>query len=130
MAKVLLYNIHPTKAAKLKMLCRNFFIEAVEVAPADYGKKIADLLSGGGSGEAPEASFNEEMVYFADINGGFLNLVLDRMRRQKLGVALKAVKTDTNVQFTSFELFRELSAERDAIAKGTTAHEEANREKA
>lgn len=124
MSKILLYNLNPTKAAKLKMLCRNFFIEAVEVPREHYGKKISCLLGEGDDREDVQGeAFTEEMLYFADINGGFLSIFLDQLRRKKLTVALKAVKTDTNVNFTSYELFRELSAEREAIAQGKTAHE-------
>ena len=125
MAKILLYNCNPAKAAKLKMLCRNFFIDAQEVDKADFGKPIAVLLGeDAGNAEQSEktADFDEEMLYFADINGGFLSILLDQLRRKKLNVALKAVKTETNVQFTSYELYRELSAEREAIQSGRTAH--------
>ena len=124
MSRILLYNFNPTKAAKLKMLCRNFFIEAVDVPREKFGLPVVCLLDES-EGEAKEGEmFEEEMLYFADINGGFLSILLDQMRRKKLSVALKAVKTETNVNFTSFELYRELSAEREAIAKGKTAHEQ------
>ena len=117
MATVLLYNLHPTKAAKLKMLCRTFFIDAVEVDPADYGKPIAVLL-----GESPDDGaeatemFSEEMLYFADVNDGMLGMLLRQLRRIKPNIALKAVKTETNVHFTSAELYRELCAERAALS--------------
>lgn len=126
MAKILIYNCNPTKAAKLKMLCRDFFIEAMEVEKADFGKPVAALLGEGEDCSAQGAEspdFDEEMLYFADINGGFLGILLDQLRRKKLTVALKAVKTETNVQFTSYELYRELSAEREAIQNGRTAHD-------
>ena len=123
MATVLLYNLHPQKAAKLKMRCRSFFIEVREVPKEDFGKPIAALL--GLEAEAPVAppeDFDEEMLYFADVAGGFLNILLDQIRRKKLGVALKAVKTEANVGFTSAQLYRELCAEREAFAQGKTAH--------
>ena len=52
-----------------------------------------------------------------------LNLFLDQLRRKKLSVPLKAIQTDRNIGFTSRELYRELCAERDAIARGTTQHQ-------
>lgn len=108
------------------MLCRNFFIETQEVEKADFGKPIAALL-GEATDEAAQAErsmdFDEEMLYFADINGGFLSILLDQLRRKKLTVALKAVKTETNVRFTSYELYRELCAEREAIQSGRTEHD-------
>lgn len=118
-----MYNIERGKAAKLKMLCRNFFMEAREVPKEDFGRKTSDLLSGNGGGAVAEGEdFSEEMLYFADINPSFLGVFIDQMRRKKLSVALKALKTETNVDFTSFELYKELSAEHEAMSKGKTAH--------
>lgn len=123
MAKVLLYNIEAGKAVKIKMLCRKFFIDTQEVKKEQYGLKIAALLEETSDTAAtPDESFDEEMLYFADINGGFLSILLDGLRKKKAQVALKAVKTDTNMNFTSVELYRELTAERAALAKGETAH--------
>ena len=48
---------------------------------------------------------------------------LPRLRRKKLSVPLKAIQTDRNIVFTSRELYRELCAEREAIARGTTQHQ-------
>ena len=52
-----------------------------------------------------------------------LNLFLDQLRRNKLIIPLKAIETETNIGFTSYELYRELSAEREAIMKGTQYHQ-------
>ena len=61
-------------------------------------------------------------MLLSDIGCGMLNLVLTQLIRQKTPVALKAVRTDTNAQFTSYGLYRELCAEREAIQRGVTAH--------
>ena len=66
--------------------------------------------------------FDDEMLYLVDIDGGLLDILLFQLRKRKLSVALKAVKTDTNIHYTSYELFRELSAEREAIRNYKTAH--------
>ena len=52
-----------------------------------------------------------------------LNLFLDQLRRNKLIIPLKAIETETNIGFTSYELYRELFAEREAIMKGTQYHQ-------
>lgn len=105
------------------MLCRKFFMEATEVSKEDFGCKISYLLGITDDREGAENSvFTEEMLYFADVNGGLFSIFLDRLRRQRLSVALKAVKTETNVHFTAYELFKEISAEREAIARGESAH--------
>lgn len=123
MAEVLMFNIEKSKAVKIKMLCRKFFMEATEVSKEDFGCKISYLLGITDDREGAENSvFTEEMLYFADVNGGLFSIFLDRLRRQRLSVALKAVKTETNVHFTAYELFKEISAEREAIARGESAH--------
>lgn len=124
MGKVLIYNLTPARDAKLKMLCRKFGIEARSIEKSEYGQTLGCLLglcedrvTGGGE------DFDEEMLYIADIRGGMLNLFLDQLRRNKLIIPLKAIQTDTNIGFSSYELYRELSAEREAIAKGRQHHQ-------
>ena len=123
MAEILMFNIEKSKAVKIKMLCRKFFMEATEVSKENFGCKISYLLGMLEDREGAENSdFSEEMLYFADVNGGLLSILLDQLRRIKAPVALKAVKTEANVNFTPYELYREISAEREAIARGESAH--------
>lgn len=123
MAQVLLFNIESKKAIKIKMLCRKFFIEATDVSKEDFGCTISFLLRlSSDRGAVNHADFSEEMLYFADINNGFLSVFLDQLRRQKITVSLKAVKTESNVHFTAYQLYKELAAEREAIAGGKSAH--------
>lgn len=122
MPEIWMYNIEPKKAAGIKLLCSTLGFGYRTVEPADFGRPIAALLGLSGSDSAaPDADFDEEMLYLADL-GGFLDIFLMQLKKRKLAVALKAVKTDANVRFTSYELYRELSAEREAIQKGMTAH--------
>lgn len=123
MAQVLLFNIEKNKAIKIKMLCRKFFIETKDIPKKDFGCTISFLLGVSpdrGTTDSPD--FSEEMLYLADINTGFLSVFLDQLRRQKITISLKAVKTDSNVHFTAYELYKELAAEREAIARGTSPH--------
>lgn len=124
MATVLLYNIEKSKAVKIKLLCRQFFLDAREVLKEDYGKKLSFLLGLSDDGtEEPFEDFSEEMLYLADIPDSFLPLFLNQLKRKKAPVSLKAVKTDVNITFTSTQLYRELVSEREAIAQGKRAHE-------
>lgn len=125
MAKVLLFNIEDGKGIKIKNLCRKLYIETQEVDKAQFGCQMGYLL--GMSDDATvqqDADFDDEMLYLVDIDGGMLNLLLSQLRKNKATVALKAVKTDTNLGFTAFELHREISAEREALANGIKAHGE------
>ena len=123
MAEVLLFNIEKSKAVKIKMLCRKFFIDAKEVSKEDFGCTFSFLLGMSEDREgAEDSNFTEEMLYLADVNGRFLSVFLDQLRRHKVNVPLKAVKTDANLRFTVYELYKEISAEREAIARGMSAH--------
>lgn len=123
MAKVLLFNIDDSKGIKIKNLCRKLYFQSEDVKKEQFGHTLGYLL---GLSEddsiKPGEDFDGEMLYLADVDGGMLNIFLTQLRLKKAPVALKAVKTDTNMQFTAYELYRELSAERDAIARGTQAH--------
>ena len=124
MSKVLIYNLAPEKDAKVKMLCRKFGVEGRTVDPSEYGCTLGFLLGLSEDDAVKDSgSFDEEMLYIAGLRGGMLNLFLDQLRRGRLIIPLKAIQTDTNIGFTSYELYRELCAERDAIKKGTTQHQ-------
>lgn len=123
MAEILMFNIEKSKAIKIKMLCRKFFMEATEVSKEDFGCTISYLLGKSEDREGAENSdFTEEMLFFADVNGGLLSIFLDQLKRKKVSVDLKAVKTETNVNYTAYELYREISAEHEAMVRGKFAH--------
>ena len=124
MSKVLIYNLPPEKDAKVKMLCRKFGFDSRSIEKAEYGYTLGYLLGLSEDDSVRDGEdFEEEMLYIAELRGGMLNLFLDQLRRKKLGVPLKAIQTEMNVGFSSTELYRELCAEREAIAKGTTQHQ-------
>lgn len=124
MSEVLIYNLDPRKDAKLKMLCRKMNIGARSVEKDEYGVTLGCLLGLSQDESVREGGdFDDEMLYIAGLSGGMLHLFLDQLRRNKLVIPLKAVRTETNLGFTSYELYRELSAEREAIAKGTAFYQ-------
>ena len=123
MSVVLIYNLSDVKNAKLKMLCRKLNIEARTVEKAEYGHKLGYLLDiSEDSSSQNGKDFDGEMLYISGLVGGMLNLFIDQLRRNKIIIPLKAVQTPTNSGFTSYDLYRELSAEREAITKGINAH--------
>lgn len=123
MAKVLLFNIGDRKGIGIKNLCRKLYFESQDVEKEQFGNKLGYLLGlTDDDSLTPGEDFDGEMLYLVDIDGGMLNIFLRQLRLKKLPVALKAVKTDSNIGFTAYELYRELSAEHDAIARGTQAH--------
>ena len=124
MSTILIYNLPPEKDAKVKMLCRKLGFASRTVEESEYGCSLGFLLGISQDDTVKDGTaFDEEMLYIADLRGGMLNLFLDQLRRKKLSVPLKAIQTETNIGFSSTELYHELCAEREAIAKGTTQHQ-------
>lgn len=121
---IFIYNLSPQRDAQLKMLCRKMFLEARTVEKEEYGLTLGYLLGMTDDSSRREGEdFDDEMLYLSGLEGGMLSVFLDQLRRKKLVVPLKAVRTESNLGFTSFELHRELCAEREAIAKGMKAHD-------
>ncbi len=117
--QVLMYNIDGGKAVKIKQLCRMLNADYRVVEPSEYGLRLDYLLGLSEDGSVGEGSvFSEEMLYFAGFYGAMLNIFLNQLKKQRATVALKAVMTETNVGFTSFELFGELSREHEALNGG------------
>ncbi len=124
MSKVLLFNIADDKGVKIKNLCRKLYIESQDVEKEQFGYQLGYLLGESDDSTVTDGEdFDEEMLYLVDIDSGMLNIFLSQLRRKKVPVALKAVKTETNMQFSAYELYREISAEREALARGTQAHQ-------
>lgn len=123
MSEILIYNLSPQLDAKLKMLCRKMNIGSRTVEKSEYGYPLGVLLGLSEKAEPAQGEdFDDSMLYIAGLRGGMLNLFIDQLRRNKIIIPLKAVQTETNVGFTSYELHRELCAEREAIARGMNAH--------
>lgn len=123
MPTLLMYNLQNQKGAKIKMLCHKKHIAFKSVDKSLYNCKILDLLSGENTPrENPSEDFSDEMLLFADFNNQLLNDFLKSMNTSKSYVALKAVLTEHNGNFTSIQLHNEISAEHNALKNGKTAH--------
>ena len=117
MVTLLMYNITGSKAIEIKNICRGFGVHYREVLPGQYGVKLADLL-GDESLMCEGGGFEDEMLYFAGFPDALLNIFLKLLRQRKCTVALKAVMTETNMNYTSTELYKEISAEHQAMQGG------------
>ena len=123
MPTVLLYNRDNEKGSRLRLLCMRLRVRIQNVAPAEYGETLAALTGRAERTNAPcDAPFDGEMVVFVDFDNGLLNRFLAETRRAKCGVALKAVLTPTNMQWTSAKLHEEISKEHAALRDGRSAH--------
>lgn len=103
-----MYNIDDSKRLKIKLLCNKLNIRAREVEKSEFGLKISTLLGLDDDKTVnPDSDFDGEMLYLSDFYGSMLNIFLNQLKRQKTPVALKAIKTEANIGFTSYELYKE-----------------------
>ncbi|MEE3428340.1 MAG: DUF3783 domain-containing protein [Ruminococcus sp.] len=122
--KVLLFNIENKKSIEIKNLCRKLNIEYTDVDKSDFGYKIEYILNLSDDKSFIENSdFDGEMLLMVDLSEGILDLFLSLLRKKKCTVALKAVLTETNRKFTSYELYSEISKEHEYMQKGERFHQ-------
>ena len=125
MALLLMYNINGEKAVKIKLYAYKYGIKCREAAPAEFSLPLSALASSSESSaaEAETATpFTDEMLVMCGLSQPQFNSFLDSIRTGRAGVALKAVLTETNSDWTAEQLHRELLAEREAyLAMGRAA---------
>lgn len=123
MKTILLYNISGKKAIDIKMICHKLRIPFAEVSKENYGYKLSQIL-----GLTPETtpdkgeSFSAEMLYIYNLSNTELDRFLTQIKRKKATVALKAAATETNLNYNSYELYKEISAEHIAMQNGENLH--------
>lgn len=116
MTEVLMYNIDDAKRLKIKLLCNKLNIRAREIDKSEFGLKISFLLGlDDDKTLSPGSDFDGEMLYLSEFYGSMLSAFLNQLKRQRTPVALKAIRTESNVKLTSFELYNELCAEHKAM---------------
>lgn len=119
---VLLYNLDTPKGAKIRRMCLPLKIRTRLVPKEAYGLTLSALAEGAqpaGTGE----DFDDELLLMINFTGGQLNAFLEGFRRNHIPpVALKAVLTETNRDWTSAALRTELIREREAVQRGESAH--------
>ena len=118
---ILSYNLPANKAARLRVLALHLGISVCTVEAGAQGCRLGDILEGRIEHTADAPVFEAELLVIAGLSQSELELLLRRLRAQKLPVALKAVLTDTNRDWTGAELYAQLLAERRAISEGKSS---------
>lgn len=122
MSVVLLYNIKDKKAIDIKMICHKLKVPFKSVEKTQYGLTIGEIVENSTLNRILTQDFTEEMMLFANVPNSVLDKILTQLKKKKATVALKAVLTETNSSFNSYELFKELSAEHKAMEQGSSVH--------
>ncbi|MCH5304616.1 MAG: DUF3783 domain-containing protein [Ruminococcus sp.] len=124
MQQILLYNIDTKKSINIKNICRKLNISYNDVKKEDYGYKLCFLLNLSDDSSIGEGEdFRSEMLFIAGLSDDTLNIFLSMLRKKRCTVELKAVLTETNRNYNSYELYKEISAEHIAMQNGKTLHQ-------
>ena len=120
---ILVFNLNEARLSKLRFLCMKLGLAVKPVPAEDCCQPISALC---GLSEPAEASpadiFPEEMLIFCHMDNAQVNCFLQTAKQMRFApVALKAILTPTNVEWTPVQLCAELRQEREAVLKGDTA---------
>lgn len=123
---ILTFNLSDARLAKLRFLCMKLGLAVKAVPAEDVGQRIAALCGLAEPEEAPAAAgFSEELLVFCHMDNAQVNRFLQTAKQLRFSpVALKAVLTPTNADWTAQRLHTELKQERAAVMQGgRTAHD-------
>ena len=123
---ILTFNLNETRLSKLRFICMKLGLAVRPVPAEDFCQPISALCGLSAPAEAaPAEAFPEEMLIFSHMDNAQVNRFLQTARQMRFApVALKAVLTPTNAEWTPVQLCAELKDERAAVMKGEAAHEE------
>ena len=121
MPQILLFNLSQDKLRRLRPLALRLGLSCRAVPPTEFGKSLAALC---GRAEDAAAADGEdaldvpgEMLVMDGLSAPQFHGLLDGLRRERATVALKAVVTESNARWSAARLYRELSAEHEAMEK-------------
>ena len=123
---ILTFNLTEARLSKLRFLCMKLGANVKAVPAEDFCQPISALCGLSEPAEtAPAEAFAEEMLIFCHMDNAQVNRFLQTARQMRFApVALKAILTPTNAEWTPAQLCQELKDERAAVMQGTTTHEE------
>lgn len=120
---ILTFNLNENRLSRLRFLCMKLGLAVRPVPAEDFCQPISALCGLSAPAEAsPAEAFPEEMLIFCHMDNAQVNRFLQTARQMRFApVALKAVLTPTNAEWTPVQLCTELKDERAAVMMGGTA---------
>ena len=123
---LLCYHFSAERLSKLRFLCMKLGVTVRVVAPEEESLPLAQLCGMEAEKQAetqPDGAVDREMLVMAGFSGPMVNALLASMKQFRFApVALKAVLTETNVDWTGPYLCRELKKEHEAMHQGKSVH--------
>ena len=122
---ILTFNLNETRLSKLRFICMKLGVLVKDVPAAEWGQPIGALCGLTDRIEAEAEAFPEEMLVFCHMDNAAVNRFLQTAKQMRYApVALKAILTPTNAEWTPVQLCAELKQERQAVLQGETAEHE------
>ena len=121
MAVVLLYNIVGEKLRKIRTALLRLGLSGRTVSSEEYGHPIGFLAGLEGFGPSEDCGgedFTGEMMLMSGLSSRQFSTLLDTLRANLdrcVGMAAKAVVTESNALWNSSELYRALRTEHDTM---------------
>ena len=121
MGSLLLFNISdPDKRTAIRLLSLRLRLQTRDVLPEEQSRTIRELLTSApetAKTQKPANVFRDEMLLMSGLSPLQFHTLLDTLREQGQRIALKAVVTEHNREWTALQLHRELRAEEEAMRK-------------
>ena len=107
---ILTFNLSDARLSKLRFLCMKLGLTVKPVPAEDYAQPIGALCSLAEPAAATTAeAFSEEMLIFCHMDNAQVNRFLQSAKQMRWApVALKAILTPTNAEWTPLPLCAEL----------------------
>lgn len=113
----------PVRVREIQMVLMKQKIRARLIKPEEYLQMIGTLAGVPGMEKTEEVyegnAIEEELIVLAGLSQGQLNQCLMQLRKLKKGtVSLKAILTDTNMQWNVLQLYEEIKTEHERMHAG------------
>ena len=118
---VLLYNFSEERLSKVKRAILPLKAVSRVVTPEEYGQKLGYLIGEEEylQEETPKTEvFQDEMLVMSGFTGSDIDMLIFGLKKHGAGrIALKAVVTETNINWSSSQLYSAIEAERQAMKR-------------
>lgn len=120
---ILSFNLPDARLSKLRFLCMKLGVLVKPVPAEEWNQPLSALCGLSDPAEtSPAEGFCEEMLVFCHMDNAAVNRFLQTAKQMRFApVALKAILTPTNAEWSPAALCAELKAERAAVLRGETA---------
>lgn len=122
---ILAFNLPSARLSRLRFLCLKLGVQVNDVPTEGFAQTIGALCGLADLNDAEgRRNFDDEMIVFCHMDHALVNRFLQTAKQLRFApVALKAVLTPTNAEWSPCRLYDELKQEREAIRKGETLHD-------